>query len=275
MKNYLSAFTALAIAAGMVGCAEHDKTDETNRTVQFESLTAQKVFILEDTAQEFGRDTDIAFRDSASVILPEVLFGFDVEPLRSRILELAFDTVCADPAEAMGIYFEKAAGELGYQTEVASDSANIEEADGFAYINAAIYSLNNHRLTYSVSSDTYYPGAAHGMRTRSFITYDLVKGRIVTLENLFTPEGLELLPSLISKRAKRLEQQLGPTNITSLPCGGDFFVSLEDEIVFVYQPYEVASYAQGMIYVPFYPYELSEYLTPDGLEFFGLNDNIL
>lgn len=261
------------IAVGMTGCTGNDKAPDLSNTIEFTSLTGHKTFVLEDTAQEFGRDSDICFRDSASVMLPKVLFGLDVKPLRDRIMEIAFDTVCPDAVEAMNLSFTNVTESLGYNAVETTEPYHIEDIDGFSYVQADVYSLTSHRLTYSVSTYTYNPGAAHGMQNRSFITYDLTTGDIVTLDNLFTAEGLKELPSMISRRAKRLEQQLGPTSINALPTNGDFYVSLEDEIVFVYQPYEVASYAQGMIYVPFYPYELSEYLSTRGLAFFGLDDN--
>lgn len=258
-----------AAAAAITGCTPQEAVE--NNKIELLSLTGHKVFILEDTAQEFGHDEDIAFRDSAAVIMPEALFGLDITPLRDKIMELAFDTVCPTPAEAMDIYFVKAAEALGYNTTEASDSLPESDIDGFDYVLGDIYSLNNRRLTYRVAKYTYNPGAAHGMQRCEFITYDLSNGEVITLHDLFTAEGLNALPGLIGRRARRLEQQIGPTSITALPAGGDFYISLEDEIVFVYQPYEVASYAQGMIYVPFYPYDLSEYLSPQGLSFFGLD----
>ena len=62
------------------------------------------------------------------------------------------------------------------------------------------------------------------------------------------------------------------TTITDLPCDNNFYISSEGEIVFSYQPYEVASYAQGIIDIPFYPYELVSYMTPYAINFFGLTD---
>lgn len=258
--------------ATAAGCARHEEAPDLTHALRFSSITARKVYTLEDTAREFNRDADVTFTDSASVILPDVLFGLDVAPLRDRILDVAFDTVCPDPCVAIDAAFANTANSMGYNAVETSANPHDDGIDGFSYVRADIYSLTSERLTYSVSKDTYYPGAAHGMQNRSFITFDLTAGDIITLDEIFTPAGLEELPSIISRRARRLASQLGQTNITSLPEGGDFYVSLEDEIVFVYQPYEVASYAQGMIYVPFYPYELSEYLTPRGLKFFGLND---
>ena len=42
-----------------------------------------------------------------------------------------------------------------------------------------------------------------------------------------------------------MEASIGSTDITEIPCGGNFYLTPDGEIVFSYQPYEVASYAQG------------------------------
>jgi hypothetical protein len=42
--------------------------------------------------------------------------------------------------------------------------------------------------------------------------------------------------------------------------------------VFSYQPYEIASFAQGTINIPFYAYELIDYMSAEGIELFNLED---
>lgn len=262
---------AAALLAAVAGCKKEEPVATDCNSIEFKSLTGQKIYILEDTAREFKSDSDIAFRDSATVLIPTVLFGHDVKPLNERIMHLAFDTLCATPAAAMDAYFASVAGELGYNVAEADSTVMADDIDGFCTVQGDIYNLTDSRLTYRVAQSIYYPGAAHGMYNIYYITCDLKNGEILDLEDLFTPEGLDRLPSVISRRARKMEAQLGPTNITGLPEGGNFYVSLDDEIVFVYQPYEVASYAQGVICVPFYPYELSEFLTPVALRFFSLD----
>ena len=75
---------------------------------------------------------------------------------------------------------------------------------------------------------------------------------------------------MLRQRATQLAPAIGPTDIQSLPSMGNFYISLDDALVFVYQPYEVASYAQGSIAISFYPYQLTELLTPLGLKIFHL-----
>ena len=42
--------------------------------------------------------------------------------------------------------------------------------------------------------------------------------------------------------------------------------------MFVYKPYEIASFAQGIISIPFYPYELVDYMTAESIDLFNLVD---
>lgn len=267
-------FFVIALSAMLIAsCQKDNVATEPSDTISFMTISGQKIFSLEDTAQAFDRDCDISISDSAVILMPEVLYGFDVKPLRDTIMSLAFDTICSNPAQAMTEYFTAAANELGYTAvEMPIDSVCDDvDIDGYFVVKGYISNLTDRMLTYRIDRQNYYPGAAHGMQNVRYVTYDLLKGGILTLSDIFTHDGIERLPSLISRRAAKLVAQLGPTDITSLPVQGDFYISIDDQIVFVYQPYEVASYAQGIIQVPFYPYELSEYLTPEALAFFDLD----
>lgn len=268
--QFATALAALAIL-GACGSSNNRPADQNSDKLEFRTYSCSKAFILEDTAQEFCSDSDLVVCNSASVIMPEQLLGRNIDNLQRRIIELAFDTVCADPLTAMNEALRRGAESIGYSVVETTDTTARESAEGFASVEGNILNLTDKRLTYCINRQYYYPGAAHGMYSRNYITYDLTDGDIVSLESLFTPNGLEQLPTYIGNRAKRLVAQLGPTTITSLPEEGNFYISLNDEIVFVYQPYEVASYAQGIINVPFYPYELSELLSPQGLKFFGID----
>jgi hypothetical protein len=65
---------------------------------------------------------------------------------------------------------------------------------------------------------------------------------------------------------------IGATSVSELPADGNFYISSEGEIVFSYQPYEIASFAQGTINIPFYAYELIDYMSAEGIELFNLED---
>lgn len=118
------------------------------------------------------------------------------------------------------------------------------------------------------------PRAAHGMTVKHYINYLTDSGKIITLNDIFTPAGIADLPAIIAKRAADRVAILGPTEVDSLPANGNFYISPSREIVFSYQPYEVASFAQGFINIAFYPYELVSYMTPEAIKYFGLTDMV-
>jgi hypothetical protein len=95
---------------------------------------------------------------------------------------------------------------------------------------------------------------------------------LLSARDIFRPETTDSLVATIQTQADALEQVIGPTTITALPANDNFMLAPGGEIVFVYQPYEVASYAQGKIRVSFYPYELVDYMTPFAVNYFKLSD---
>lgn len=266
-KHIMRTFIAALAVAAFCSCSKSEKTPD--NTIEFETLSLHEVYRLDNTAKVFMSENDVCYEDSAIMILPVKIYGQDITPMRDSILKAAFDTI-ASPEEAMKSYFSKVAGDLGYTAVLAPDSIPRTDSDGMSLINGEIFSMSPEILTYSVSNYQYFPAAAHGLTTTQYINYHIPGGKILTLDNLFTPEGLEKLPAMLQKRAKQLAPAIGPTSIDALPTMGNFYISLDDAIVFVYQPYEVASYAQGAIAISFYPYQLTELLTPEGQKIFHL-----
>ncbi|MDE6158420.1 MAG: RsiV family protein [Muribaculaceae bacterium] len=60
--------------------------------------------------------------------------------------------------------------------------------------------------------------------------------------------------------------ETGTTDINALPGDDNFYLTPDGNIIFAYQPYEVASYAQGEIQIPIPAYMISQYLTPEAQE---------
>lgn len=268
--NYLLPALALALGLGVAtSCSKSEKA--TDNTIEFKTISKTVNYQLEGTAKAYQSDNDIQYQDSATVILPVKIYGHDIKPLQDTIMSVAFDTIAPTFDEAINSLFVKAVADVGYEYKVAPDSLPRNDIDGSTIIEGEVYSISLDMLTYRITSYTYFPAAAHGLTLTNYVTYDLRKGQVINLQDLFTPAGLKQLPGLIAQRAKELEPAIGPTDIMALPSQGNFFIGLDDTITFVYQPYEVASYAQGLIAISFYPYQLTELMTPLGLEIFHLN----
>ena len=203
-------------------------------------------------------------------MMPQVVLDHDITALQDSILSAAFDTVGVDHSKVIDAYFDRVASEYGYNVKPAADTASLYSADGYSLVTGEVVNLSGSLLTYSVTWSGYTPGAAHGMTVHRYIDYSLVDGKIITLPDLFTQKGLAELPAAIQAQADRMASTLGITTISALPAYDNFYLSAAGDIVFAYQPYEVASYAQGEVKVPFYPYELAQYMTPYALKLFNL-----
>lgn len=270
----------------MYGCSQQEESSQQeppSDSIVFVAYNGKASYSLQNSAQDFSTEKDIVFSGESSIMLPEEVFGHDVKPLRQQILRAAYDTVTSDPIAAMHSCFKSDAMMVGYDVALVDSTSHrgapslepdhlvdTEFADGQAIIVGNVYSLTTKLLTYRVSHYVYMPRSAHGMTTNQYITYYLPQERVLAMADMFTAEGMEQLPPVIAARAKEQQAQLGPTDIEALPANGDFIIDLNGCVHFIYQPYEVASYAQGEIHVPFYPYELQDYFTPTAKEIFGL-----
>jgi len=105
----------------------------------------------------------------------------------------------------------------------------------------------------------YYTGGAHGGYGSIFKNIDLKSGKTILLKDLLKPGYQDALSSIITKA---LKQQYGMTETTKLSDNGFFVETIDPSsnfyltkkgIGFVYNPYEIACYANGMIdiFVPF------------------------
>lgn len=255
--------TAL-LAAGAASCG-HGADD---RRVEFRVAEHGSSFRLLNSAAEFGSDEDMIFADSVNLVIPMRVFGADINPLLDSIMSLAFDSVGADFDAVMRDHLLSTASGIGYAVEPVDTTA----ADGFNVVTGTVVNLSPELLVYCVTTSEYPPAAAHGMTTSYYINYDMASGRVLTLREIFDNKRLNDLAAAIQTQADALEQIIGPTGITELPSHDNFMLSPSGEIVFVYQPYEAASFAQGAIKVSFYPYELVDYMTPFGKKYFRLAD---
>lgn len=269
-KLLIPVIVALACVTTVTSCRENKSED-----ISFSTVQQGACYVLEGSGEVFGQDSDILFVDSVSLLMPERLGSCDLTELRDSIMSIALDTTGVPVNTAVDTWLDKSADESGWKARrlptTPSDGGGMFA--GFTYSYGYIVNLAPEILVYCIQIDSYSPGAAHGMSGHSYLNYSLEgEGSMITLSKIFTPEGLKALPARIAEQAEALSDRIGTTQVTDLPAGGNFYISSEGEIVFSYQPYEIASYAQGTIDIPFYPYELVDFMTPYGVSLFHLED---
>ena len=276
MKTTNASLLAIGIlAAAAAGCSQ--KNDS---TISFDRMSVEQSYRLENSATDYDVNSDMTFGCKADLLLPTDIFGNDATALRDSILALAFGydneegeatvDLSGSPAEIASRALRRFAEETGYtpvDTVIPADSLSVgfvSRFDGFTGVDGYIQTLTPDILSYGVTSSTYIPRAAHGMYSIFYLNYYIDRNEIVTLDKLFTPEGLEELPAIIRRTAQVMQPMIGTTDVTALPSRNNFYISSDYQLVFCYQPYEVASYAQGEIRIPVEAYLVGQYLTPTG-----------
>lgn len=124
------------------------------------------------------------------------------------------------------------------------------------------YYFNNF-LIFS-ENDYSYSGGAHGNYGVYYTTYDLKTGDSITLKSIFLPNSIQKISNII----------VAETRVDSLEFTDDYFFDRDsiqatdnfvldkDKITFVYNPYEIACYAVGVVSIPVSYKKLSPYLQP-------------
>ena len=132
--------------------------------------------------------------------------------------------------------------------------------------------MGDRLLTYHIHNYAFMARAAHGIYANNFVTYDLKTEKAVALTDVIADTTLlrtATLKSIKQTYDYGIDDLLLPDN-GLLPLPGDFYLE-GSTLHVVYQVYEIASYAQGMIDAPIYPYmlkpeEMKRLFTPYGLE---------
>ena len=260
----------LILAGSIAGCTS--KSLYSDHSLSFATISESKTYSLIGSAESFDREDNLIFVDSVSLLIPTFVGKSDVRSLQDSIFKAAFDSTAVDHRSLINEYFNKVNRELGFASETEDTAIDYIQADGFEVILGTIINLTPNLMVFCITNENMMPLAAHGMQTKRYINYDIEKASVINLTDLFTNEGIAALPELIAKRATDRVSAFGPTDVNGLPSNGNYFISPAGEIVFAYQPYEIASYAQGFINIAFFPYELIDYMTPQAITLFGLRD---
>lgn len=282
----LTALTTTTLSAALVfsaasailsSCGNNDTTAcDNKKDIVFSLYRTENAYNLKGSAAEYNAERDLTVATRAALLIPEQLFGNKPDALRDAIMTAAFDKNGTASDAAANAYFHKFASESGFTAdEIKNDNKytgnDIYLADGYMTVEGSVESLTENFMSYAISTDTYYPRAANGSSTTRYINYDIASGRILTLSYIFASDKLtDGLTGKIRERAQAMEALVGQTTVESLPADGNFYINNNGDIVFAYQPLEIASHAQGRIDIRFQPYELASLMSANGLQLFRL-----
>ena len=252
---------------------EKEVTDST--LCQFRNIKVNKMFACRDEERD-----SLYFDNSFSAFWPEVINGKPCTELQQALLRAMTDSTALNKLDLAIECLLNPTNYTEYDSKslIPVKSVNDDENKlSTSEINVKMESMTDRLLTYHLGTYSYMAGAAHGIYANNYVTYDLKAEKAVALSDVIA--DTTLLRTAILKSIKQTydydkDDLFFPDN-GLLPLPRDFFFD-GSVLHVVYQVYEIASYAQGMIDAPIYPYmlkpeETKRLYTPYALELMDLD----
>ena len=119
-----------------------------------------------------------------------------------------------------------------------------------AHSDASVVYNQKGYISFVVFYDIYYEGAAHGLTVLKGYTFETANGRLLRLRDLYdiTGPGRTIINNEIIRQVE--EQQIGLFEPFAGIGDNPEFYLVPDNVVIVYNPYEIAPYAAGILEFP-------------------------
>ena len=279
MKRHLLLALAVMAMIAMCSCignsnslnSSNDPQASTDSTLcQFNNIKVNKMFSCYDEE----RDT-LYFDNTIIALWPQVINGKPCTELQQALLRAMTDSAELNTLDKVVDFLLNPSNYSEYENDklipvkaVKSDYGKLSSSE----VRINMESMTDRLLTYHLGTYSYMAGGAHGTYGHNYVTYDLKTEKAVTLNDIIADTTLLRTVTLAS--IKR-EYDYGTDDLFLpdnglLPLPGDFYFR-DNVLHVVYQVYEIASYAQGLIEAPIYPYllkpeEKQRLFTPYGHE---------
>ena len=235
--------------------SKSSKSSSDSTLCQFSNIKYEKMFSYCDD----DGDT-LYFDNSFTALWPEVINGKPCEALQQALFRSMTDSAQLNQLDKVvdfllnpSNYTEVDAKRLVPVKAVRNDENKLSTSE----VKIIMESMTDRLLTYRLSTYSYMAGGAHGIYANNYATYDLKTDKAIALDDIVADTALLRTITLTAiKQAYDYDKDdlFFPDN-GLLPLPRDFW--LDGSVLHVvYQVYEIASYAQGMIDAPIYPYML-------------------
>ena len=288
MKKIILLLVTIIAVPSLLSCTNNGNSNSNSTTAsdgsnindstlcQFSNIDADKKFSYVDD------DGDTLYYDNTfSAFWPQIINGKPCPELQKALFRAMTDSAelnqldkaidfLLNPAN----YTEIEADRLTPVEEVKQDDRKLSTNE----IDVVMQSMNDRLLLYHLATFSYNAGGAHGTYAHNYVTYDLKTEKAVEFDDVIA--DTTLLRTAILKAIKNTynydKDDLFIPDNGLLPLPRDFYI--EGSVLHVvYQVYDIASYAQGAIDAPIYPYmlkpdEMKRLFTPYGQEIIDYND---
>ena len=259
MKKFLFLVLAPIVAATMCSCGQNSQStpaQEIDSTLcQFSNIKVEKMYSYYDEE----RDT-LYFDNTFKAFWPEVINGKPCPALQQALLRAMVDSAELNQLDMVTDFLLDPSNYTDYDAKRFTPATSVKDDDGklsTSEVRVNMEKMTDRLITYHLGTYSYMAGGAHGIYANNYVTYDLKTEKAVALEDVIADTTLlrnTILRSIKQEYNYGTDELFIPDN-GLLPLPRDFFI---DDMVLhvVYQVYEIASYAQGAIDAPIYPYML-------------------
>lgn len=267
----LKTIIPLAGIAAMALTAESCVSSGSGENIEFTTRADSVAYLVPDY---FGDTCYVASR--YSVVWPEKIGKQDFDAMKDSLISMTFKTygntsdfdVAAKQFQLRG--FES----MGLDSTIASygkapyASAMTAHHITSSDVESTVSLLTPDVLVIDIFSYGYVDRSAHGMQTRRFLNYSIKEHTLLTADKMFKPESADSISTLIAATAAKKYPEGTLFSDAKFPLTN--FKITEQEIVFIYQPYDVGPYAAGIIEIPISQHTLQPYMTPTAISTLGL-----
>ena len=255
------------------GTTEGISNFEVKQTVK----TLERTYACKGASAVFDDSIPVFSVVRMAVQWPDKMGDCNIKVLQDSLLTMMFD----DPA----INIDESMVRAGENPEGA-DLFTMQPVDSLPAEGAMVYmrdmissvvTFSSQYVVYEVMTSVY-DGGAHGLTNSRYLTYDFGKGRVIDANVMFRPDSEDALLKAIKSE---LMADNGVSTLKELYAkvyfSDQIYVShnvyLQGyDVVFHYNPYEIAPYSEGSVDVRIPFYEISDQLTPEVLNIFNTID---
>lgn len=275
--------SAILLAALMLGCKEQKKTETDDSITNFQIVqtvkSAERNYICKGANAVFADSLPIYSKVTISVQWPDKMGDHDITSLQDSLMAAIYAGPKGSIDESILAELSAPEGNDIYKME-RIDTIPWNKPSMILYRDkiASAITFSPHYIVYQVMT-ALYDGGAHGMSVSEFINYDFDSARVITPQLAFKPGSEDDLLNAIKGQLMRM---YGVRTLQDLDKAGIFsnqiFVSprfyLQGyNVVFYYNPYDIAPYSTGYVEVPLPYYTIKDCLTPEVLRFFSPTDS--
>ena len=226
------------------GCHNKRSADAVT-LVEFQEISYDKIATVEGESADDFMNGDGTLHLHGELTLPIRINNNDITELRDSLISRAGVEI-----NSKGEALPKVEPVVKF-TDISPEKADPSTED---QVTMNIDVINSKLIVWEINYYSYM-GGAHGYGYATYLNYSILENKELTLADIFKPGFEKALNSLIRNNIPYEIREVLLADVNDIGYSTNFKIS-PGKIEFVYSPYEIAPYSEGVIYIPVYASQL-------------------